>query len=280
MQRGKRLTAFIHWREKHLDEKYFIIILSVLISFVAGLVVYLIKTLVSIIQKYIAATIQNHDDNYLYFVLPAIGIFLTVIIVKYVIRDSNNQGIPYILFGISKRQSTLKLKKLYSSVFGSSITAGFGGSVGLESPVIASGSVLGSQIGTLFGLTYKQKTLLIGCGAAGAIASIFTSPVAAVVFGIEVLMLDLTTASIVPLLFASGTGAITTKLLLADSILFNFDMEHAFQPNNLLLYLILGLFCGLVSIHFNRTHFYLNKKLGEIKNIYTKIAIEAAYSGY
>ncbi len=251
-----RIGRFLIWRTKHINDRYFIIILSALIGFLAGIASYLLKSSVFYIEKLLTASLQTDEQNYWFFLYPAIGIFLTVFFIKFVIKDETRHGIPRILYVISKLGGKMKQHKIFSSLFGSSLTAGFGGSIGLEAPIISAGSSIGSSLGQALRMNYKTTILLIGCGAAGAMASIFTTPIAAVIFSLEVLMLDLTISSIIPLLMASATGAITTKLLLAENILIHFKISEPFIVSDVPFYLLLGVLTGLVSLYFNRaTHF-------------------------
>ncbi|MBI9033689.1 MAG: chloride channel protein [Bacteroidales bacterium] len=257
MKKQSLIGRFNIWRNKHVDEQYFLIIISAVIGLSSGLAAYILKSGVYFIEELLTARFHMESQNYLYVIYPLIGIILSVFLVKYLLNDRTRQGIPRILFVISRLDGKMRIHKFFSSIFGSTLTAGFGGSIGLESPIIASGSSIGSGIGQLFKLNYKTRTLLIGCGAAGAMASIFTTPVAAVIFSLEVLMLDLTTASIIPLSIASVTGAITTKLLLAERFLFNFSVSEGFEVSDIPFFFILGILSGLISLYFNVTHYWL-----------------------
>jgi len=263
-----RIGRFLIWRTKHINDRYFIIILSALIGFLAGIASYLLKSSVFYIEKLLTASFQTDVQNYWFFLYPAIGIFLTVFFIKFVIKDETRHGIPRILYVISKLGGKMKQHKIFSSLFGSSLTAGFGGSIGLEAPIISTGSSIGSSLGQALRMNYKTTILLIGCGAAGAMASIFTTPIAAVIFSLEVLMLDLTISSIIPLLMASATGAITTKLLLAENILIHFEISEPFIVSDVPFYLLLGVLTGLVSLYFNRATHFVTDKMEGIKNKY------------
>ncbi|MEN8225251.1 MAG: chloride channel protein [Bacteroidota bacterium] len=267
------IGRFLIWRQAHISDRYFIIILSALIGFLSGMAAYFLKSVVFYIEDLLTAEFRIQSLNYWYAVYPAIGIFLTIILLKFLIRDKDTHGIPRILYVISRLDGKMKFRKVFSSLFGSSLTAGFGGSIGLESPIISSGASIGSSIAQGLRLNYRYTTLLIGCGAAGAIASIFTTPIAAVIFSLEVLMLDLTTASIIPLLMASVTGAITTKLLLAENMLVHFKVTQEFAVSDIPFFVLLGILAGLLSLYFNRMHFAIAKQAGKISNIWVRAAI-------
>ncbi len=261
------------WRVRHLPDNYFVIILSVIIGLGAGLSSYLLKSFVFYIKSELTSFFTISSQNVLYVLYPGIGIALAVVLIKYVIKDSTDHGIPRILYVISRLDGKMKRHKFFSSLFGSSLTAAFGGSIGLESPIIAAGASIGSGIGQMLRLNYKHITLLIGCGAAGAMASIFTTPIAAVIFSLEVLMLDLTTISIIPLLIASVTGAITTKLLLAENILIHFSVTQPFEVSDVHYFILLGVLCGLVSLYFSWMHDYIKSRFQKFDQWWKKLFV-------
>jgi len=273
MKQQTLVGRFLIWRKEHLSDRYFIILLSALIGFLAGLAAYLLKSAVFYIEDLLTAQFRIQSQNYWYVIYPAIGIVLTVIFIRYIIRDRDNHGIPRILFVISRLDGKMRFHKMFSSLFGSSLTAGFGGSIGLESPIISSGASIGSTMAQFLRLNYRYTTLLIGCGAAGAIASIFTTPIAAVIFSLEVLMLDLTTASIIPLLMASVTGAITTKLLLAENMLVHFKVTVDFAISDIPFFIVLGILAGLLSLYFNRMHFVVVRLAEKLKNEWLRAVV-------
>ena len=200
------------------------------------------------------------------FLLPLAGIFITMIFVKYLLKQDIGHGVSKILFSISKRKGHLKPHNTWSSMVASSLTVGLGGSVGLEAPIVLTGSSIGSNIGRMLKLNYKTVVLLVGCGAAGAIAGIFKAPIAALIFAFEVLMLDLTTWSIVPLLISSVTAAIVSYFLLGKEVVFSFTISEPFVMANLPFYLLLGVFTGLVSLYFTRMNNWVEGSMGKIKN--------------
>ena len=192
------LTRFLIWRVKHIKHRNFVILLSIAVGFSTGLAAVVIKNSVFTIRKLLTSGFSNYQ-NYLYFAYPLIGIVLTVAFIKYILKRPVRHGIPNALYSISRNNSILPGHNMFSSIITSALTVGFGGSVGLEGPSVATGASLGSNIGRLMHMNYKSISLLIGCGAAGAMASIFSAPIAAIVFAIEVMMLDLTMSSLWPL---------------------------------------------------------------------------------
>ncbi len=273
MKSHRVIGRFLIWRVKNITDSYFVIILSVFIGLGAGVSSYFLKSFVFYIKQSLTGFFDISTQNILYVLYPAVGIAIVVFLTKYVIKDNTDQGIPRILFAISRLDGKMRWHKFFSSVIGGSFTAGFGGSIGLESPIIAAGASLGSGVGQSLRLNYKNTTLLIGCGAAGAMASIFTTPIAAVIFSLEVLMLDLTTLSIIPLLIASVTGAITTKLLLAEDMLIHFSVTQPFEVSDVHFYILLGIVCGLVSLYFNWMHHFIQDKFKKIKQPYNRTLI-------
>lgn len=267
------------WRSKHIQDRYFIILLSAVIGFLSGIAAYLLKSSVYYIEGLLTSSFATKEGNYWYVLYPAVGIFITVFFIRYIIKDETRHGIPRILYVISKLGGRMKQHKIFSSLFGSSLTAGFGGSIGLEAPIISAGSSIGSSFGQLLRLNYKNTILLIGCGAAGAMASIFTTPIAAVIFSLEVLMLDLTISSIIPLLMASAIGAITTKLLLAEEILVHFKVHEPFTVGDVPFFLLLGVLTGLVSLYFNRVTHSITNFMERITNTWIRVLIGGAILG-
>jgi CIC family chloride channel protein len=194
-----------------------------------------------------------------------IGVGLTLIFKKYIIKDFIKHNITSLLHAISKRNSIVKFHKTYSSVIGSIITAGFGGSIGLESPIISSGAAIGANMARNFHLNYKEITVLMACGASGAIAAIFNTPIAAIVFALEVLLIDLSRFSLIPLLMASVSGAITTKLFLDEDILIEFTITHAFDVKDILFFILLGILSGFTSVYFTRMFLWIENKFESIR---------------
>lgn len=279
MTKNKPFVRFLVWRAKNIPDQNFVLFLSVLIGFVAGLAAALLKFIVINIEKWLLSLYDVADQIVIFFFFPLVGIFLTVVFLKYIIRDNVGHGIPRILYVISKLDGSMRYHKMFSSFVGGSLTVGFGGSVGLESPIISTGASLGSAIGQFLRLGYKHKTLLIGCGAAGAMASIFTTPIAAVIFAFEVLLLDLSSASLIPLLFASVTGAVTTKALTAEQYLVHFKVSEEFIVQDIPFFMLLGVVAGFVSVYFHFMHFTLIKWFSRVKSIWAKLLIGGSLLG-
>ncbi len=258
------IEEFNKWREEHISQQQFVFFLSIIIGLITGVAAYLMKTFVIYLKDVLVNRFEVDQNNLLLYAYPMIGILLTVLFLRWIIRDNVRHGIPRILYVISKKKGEMRKHKTFSSFIGGALTSGFGGSAGLESPIISTGASIGSTFASTFNLNYKTKSLLIGCGAAGAMASIFTTPIAAVIFSMEVLMLDLTATSIIPLLISSVMGAITAKLMMSDEVLFHFSLDNHFIISDLPYYIVLGILAGLVSLYFNRTNYLISKWMNQI----------------
>lgn len=264
---------FLVWRIKHIGNRQFVLLLSAVVGLGAGLAAIVIKNSVHLIQELLHFGISENYHNYLYFAYPAVGIFLAVLFIRYVIRRPVRHGIPNVLYSISKKHGHVSRHNMFSSVATSALTVGFGGSVGLEGPTVATGAAIGSNIGRLFHLNYKETVLMLGCACAGAMSAIFKAPIAAVVFALEVIMLDLTVASIVPLLIASATAALTSYFFLGQDVLYHFDLLVGFQMTDIPYYILLGILAGFVSIYFTRTYLFFGKIFEKIRRWWVKLSI-------
>src|SRR5574344_2167226 len=214
------------WRQRHLSDKQFTLVLAFLVGMFAAFAAYILHSLIHIIQSLVMREIQVKGYNWLYLVLPVVGIWITMLFVRYVVRDNISHGITRILYAISSKRSRLARHNCWSSVVASAITIGFGGSVVAEAPIVLTGSSIASNLGQKFRMNNKTLMLLVGCGAAAAIAGIFKAPIAGLVFTIEVLMIDLTMASISPILISSVTATCFTYILVGEDKLFSFSMTH------------------------------------------------------
>jgi CIC family chloride channel protein len=260
---------------KTIDQRRFVLFLSVLVGLSAGIGAVIIKNSAHTIENWVEDRLFHEYYNVLYFLFPFLGLLLTVLIIKYVIKKDIGHGIPNALYAISRKKSVLKAGQMWYSVITSAITVGFGGSTGLEGPTVATGAAVGSNIGKVFRMNYKVRTLLIGCAAASSMAAIFQAPVAAIVFVLEVFMFDLTMYSIIPLLISSITAVITSRYFLGEIILFPTKITDALNPSHIIFYVLLGVLTGLFSLYFNKVYFGVKKLFSEIKNPFHK----AIYGG-
>lgn len=261
------LMRFSNWRESNIKQRNYILILSFMVGLAGGLVALVLKTSVFYLHELLLQDKSFDEYNLLVFIYPFMGIALTFLFAKYLLRDSVKHNIAAILYAISKRNSLMKAHKIFSSIIGGILTAGFGGSIGLESPIISSGASIGSNTGRVLKLSYKEVTLLLSCGAAGAISAIFHTPLAAVVFAIEVLLIDLTRFSLIPLLLASVSGAIVTNVFFQDEILFEFVLKDPYEVHHTIFYILLGIISGLVSVYFTKVYFKVENYANRLKDI-------------
>jgi CIC family chloride channel protein len=255
---------FMVWQAKRMNHRTFLLIMSVVIGVLSGTSAVILKNAVAFIRDLLISGAPVYQENFLYFALPAIGILLAILFVKYVIKDHVDHGIPSILFAISRNRGIIKKHNMFSSIVTSALTVGFGGSVGLEGPTLATGAAVGSNIGQYLRLSYKDLILMMTLACAGAMAAIFKSPIAAIVFAIEVLMIDLTMASIIPLLIASVTALLTSYFFLGNAVLYPFEITDAFYFKHIPYYLLLGVMAGMVSVYFTRIYINVEKYFRKI----------------
>jgi len=253
------------------DQVKLVYVLSLVVGLLSALAAALLKNTIHYTYQILTHGIYNESGNYFYLAYPVTGMLLTVLLVKYIVKDNISHGISRILYAISRNKSHLKTHNTWSSIAASTLTIGFGGSVGAEAPIVLTGSSIGSVIGRFFKLNYRSVTLLIGCGAAGAIAGIFKAPVAGIVFTLEILMLDLTISSVVPLLISSVTAATVAYFLMGDNVLFTFTVTEAFKIANIPWYIVLGVASGVVSLYFSRMTIYIESKYEKINNSYVRL---------
>ncbi len=248
-----------------------IYMLSFAVGLVSALAAGVMKNAIHYTHVLFIQGVMKGAGGVLSLAYPLFGIFLTVLVLKYLVRDNISHGISRVLYAISRRKSYIKPHNNWSSILTSSLTIGFGGSVGAEAPIVLTGASIGSNIGRYFKLNYKYVTLLLGCGAAGAISGIFKAPIGGVLFTLEVLMLDLTMSSIVPLLISSVTAATVAYFFMGDNVLFSFQVKQSFMLGELPYYLILGVFCGLMGLYFTRATVGIEKLYTRIRNKWIRL---------
>ena len=263
-----------------IDQVKLVYFLSLVVGLLSAIAAAILKYSIHYIHKLLTEGISVSSQSYLYLVYPVIGMLLTFLFVKFVVKENIGHGISRILFSISRRKGHLKTHNTWTSIVASTLTIGFGGSVGAEAPIVLTGSSIGSAIGRFFKLNYKNITLLIGCGAAGAVSGIFKAPIAGIVFTLEILMLDLTISSIVPLLISSVTAASVAYFLMGDKVLFSFNIVGAFNISNIPWYLLLGIVSGLISLYFSKMTLFLEGNYNKIKNSYLKIILGGIVLGF
>ena len=267
------LQRFIQWREKKIKDKHFTLILSFVVGILTALSACFLKFLIEYIKHFLTENFDSTGVNWLYLVYPVVGILLTGLFIRNVVRDDISHGVTKILYAISRRQSRIKRHNTWSSLLASSITIGFGGSVGAEAPIVLTGSAIGSNLGSIFRMEHRTLMLLVGCGAAGAVSGIFKAPIAGLVFTLEVLMIDLTMGSLLPLLVSCVTAATVSYILTGTEAMFQFHMDEPFLMERIPAVLLLGILCGLVSLYFTRTMNSIEGVFRKYNNPYVKLVI-------
>lgn len=263
------------WREKHMSEKTLVLLLALAVGVISGFAALLLKFIISGIATLLTSHISLTSWNYDYLLWPIAGIVITVLFVRYVVRDNISHGVTRVLYAISQNKSRLKPHNMWTSLVASSVTIGFGGSVGAEGPIVATGAAIGSNLGGAFRMSPRVLMILIGCGAASGIAGIFKAPIAGMLFTIEVLMLDLTSLSIMPLMIASIAGATVAYVFTGYDVEFFFSQSEPFTTNRIPYVIVLGVFCGFVSLYFTKAMNMVENIFRKLRNRWGKLALGA-----
>ena len=267
------------FRMRYLPGHRFLYLVSGFVGLAVGGAAVLIKNLVHLIQKLLSTGFNISLNSYLIFLLPILGITLAVIFIKFINRKPVRHGIPGVLFAISRNNAIMRTHNLYSSIISSALTVGFGGSVGLEGPTVATGGAIGSNVGRLFNLSYKEVTLLLTAACAGAMSAIFKAPIAGIVFALEVIMIDLTMWVMIPLLIASATAALTSYFFLGQNVLYSFEVMEDFQMNQVHYYILLGVITGLISVYFTKVYNFITEIFERIDNFWKRLIIAGGILG-
>ena len=260
------IERFVVWQKEHISDRQMTLILAFVIGLLASVAGFFLHGIVHEIQLLLTSGFQQSSYNLLFLLFPIIGIYLTSLFIKYVVRDNISHGITRVLYAISTKNSRLKGHNCWSSVVASGITIGFGGSVGAEAPIVLTGSAIGSNLGQIFCMDKKTMILLVGCGASAAIAGVFKAPIAGLVFTLEVLMVDLSMASLLPILISCVTATCFTYIFMGDSSLFDFTLTNPWELNRTPACILLGIFCGLMSLYFMRTMSWCEGLFAKMKN--------------
>ena len=251
------------WREKHIPEKTFVVMLALIIGIASGLAAVLLKTLISLISGFLTSRFDPERDNLLYLVFPAIGILLASLYVYYIAREPISHGVTRVLYALALKKSRLKIHNMYSSLLASSVTIGFGGSVGAEGPIVFTGAAISPQ----------TLAMLVACGAAAGIAGIFKAPIAGMLFTIEVLMLDLTAGAAIPLITASVAGATVAYVFTGYNVEFFFSQSEPFYASRIPFVVLLGVFCGFVSLYFITLIDRIEGRFKRLRNRWVRFAV-------
>lgn len=270
---------FLVWRESHISTRTFTLIMSFAVGLLTGLAAVLLKWLIHGIQHLLTSHMMNEGLNGLYFVYPIVGVFLVGLFVRYIVKDDISHGVTRILHAFSQRKSRVKTHNMYTSILASSVTIGFGGSVGAEAPIVYTGAAIGSNVGRLFRMPPNVLMLMMGCGAASAIAGIFKAPIAGILFTIEVLMVDLTATSVLPLLISSITAVTVSYLYHGTAAEFMFEQTEIFGIERIPYVILLGVFCGFVSLYFTRVMYWIEGRFSKLGTPWRKFGFGSILLG-
>ncbi len=272
-QKRTLLTRFLIWRIKYISQTQFVYLISIVVGLLAGVGAVILKNLTHFIQHLLEGNLIQYYHTAFYFIFPILGLSLVYILIKYVIRNKVSHGIPSTLFAISKKKGFIRRYQMFGSILTAPFTVGFGGSVGLEGPTVATGAALSSNLSRVLHLNQANRTLLIGCAAAGAMASIFKAPIAALIFAIEVFSLDLTLASMLPLLLASISGILTSYFFFGSDVLLPFKNTDPFVLKDVPFFIILGLVAGFTSVYFTKVYGFFQDFFENISSLGKRLLI-------
>ncbi len=270
---GRYLKRIFLFLKRRLSAKQFFLLSSIIVGLLSSLAAIVLKFCVHSIGTWVTYYANNYEQFFLFTLFPAMGIALTVIYVHYVLKGNFKRGSAEISYAIARKSSEIPANQIYSHVVTSALTVGFGGSLGLESPMVSTGSAIGSNYGKFFHLSYKDRTVLLACGAAAGIAAAFNSPVAGVLFAIEVLLTEVTVAAFIPIIISAASGALLSKIILAEGITLSFSLQQPFDYHNVPYYLVLGILAGVVSLYYARVLEKIEIMFGSIKSHIKKIAL-------
>ncbi len=265
-------APILYLREK-LSTRQFFILSSILVGLASGGAAIILKLFVHSIERLVTFYSGTYEEFFLFALFPLIGIGLTVIFIRYFLRNRLKRGSGEIVYAIAKNSSVIPVSQTYAHIVTSALTVGFGGSVGLESPMVSTGSAIGSNYGRIYKLSYKERTILLGCGAAAGIAAAFNSPIAGVLFAIEVLLADVSAAAFIPLIISAATGALLSKIVLQEGVALSFSLQQPFNYHNTPYYIALGIVSGLISLYYARTYTKVEHVMSSIKSPWFRVVL-------
>lgn len=272
--RAHRLIVhFVNYFHERLTARQFFILSSALVGLSAGLASVVLKAVVHFISQQVSYYADSYEQFFLFTILPLVGITLTVVYVRYVLKGQLKKGGAEIVYSIAKESSVLPRSEMHGHLITSALTVGFGGSTGLESPIVSAGAAIGSNYAKTYRLSYKERTILLGCGAAAGIAAVFNSPIAGVLFAVEVLLTDVTVSAFIPLIIAAASGALLSKIVLKEGVVLSFTLQETFDYHNVPFYIVLGVLSGFVSLYYGRSFNYIEHRMGGIVNPWKKAII-------
>ena len=266
MQHTTVISQIDSWRQKHISDRQFVLLLAFAVGFFAAVAAYILHVIIFQIEKLITSGFSIISINWLYLLYPVLGIWLTSLFVKYIVRDQISHGITRVLYAISSKRSKLKAHNIWTSIVASAITIGFGGSVGAEAPIVLTGSAIGSNLGRLFNMNRRTLMLLVGCGATAAVSAIFKAPIAGIVFTLEILMVDLTMATLLPILISSVTATCFSYLFTGTESMYSFQLDSIWTLDKVPPTILLGIACGFLSLYFMRVMAWCEECYSRLSN--------------
>lgn len=259
--------------QDRLSVRQFFILSSILVGITSGLAAIVLKSFVHTIERFVSYYSHNYSEFFLFTLFPIVGIGLTVFYIQKFLKGEFRKGSAEIVYAITKKSSILPTSQMYSHLITSALTVGFGGSTGLESPMVTTGASIGSNYGRTYRLSYKERTILLACGAAAGIAAAFNSPIAGVLFAIEVLLTDISTAAFIPLIISAACGALLSKIILSEGVILTFALQEPFNYHNVPFYILLGILAGLVSVYYSTTFEWVDLRIKTIRNTWLRVLI-------
>src|SRR5690606_3944451 len=269
----KVVIRFVNYFHESLTARQFFILSSVLVGASAGIAAILLKSIVHYIQTLVEYSATNYQQFLWFALFPLVGLALTFLYVRYILKGTLKKGASEIVYAIVKKSSILPKSETYGHIITSALTVGFGGSCGLESPIVSTGSAIGSNYATTYRLSYKERTILLGCGAASGIAAVFNAPIAGVLFAIEVLLTDVTVSAFIPLIVAAATGALLSKIILQEGVVLTFSLTQEFNYHNVPFYIILGLLAGVLSLYYANAFHYAEARIAKIDRPWMRLTV-------
>lgn len=263
----------VHYLQTKISARQFFILSSILVGLSSGLAAITLKYFVHSIETFVTYYSTHYEEFFLFGLFPLVGILLTVLYIRYVLKTEFKKGTSDVVYSIVKRSSQLPESQMYSHMITSGLTVGFGGSTGLESPMVSTGSAIGSNYAQAYNLSYKDRTILLACGASAGIAAAFNSPIAGVLFAVEVLLTDVSAAAFIPLIISAACGALLSKIVLEEGVVLTFDLQQPFDYHNVPYYIVLGILAGFVSLYYARMFTWAENQMKRVKNTWTRVLV-------